>query len=283
MATQRVKLRIFVSSPGDVAEERVVTHRVLNRLIRRFAGIVEIEAIFWEHEPLLSSASFQAQIPRPSETDIVVTILWARLGTRLPREITRPDGSTYQSGTEVEFEDALEGRRLRGTPDLIVYRKQAEPVVSLRNEEELLERLRQKQALDQFFERWFHGEDGTLVAAFHPFTDSGQFEELVELHLGKLVERWVKQHGIEVDDEQQLAASAPRWDGSPYRGLDVFEMEQCSDLLWANEGDRRRTRRTAPAGRPRTRVLARARGQWKREVVVDSGRRLADVARAKRD
>lgn len=219
------KLRIFVSSPGDVAEERVVTRRVLDRLIQQFAGVIEIEPIFWEHEPLLSSDTFQAQIPRPSETDIVVTILWARLGTRLPKQITRPDGSTYQSGTEYEFEDALAGRRIKGTPDLIVYRKQADPVVSLRDEKVLLERLQQKQALDQFFQKWFHGEDGTLIAAFHPFSNSGQFEELIEQHIGKLVDRHIKDRGIDVDDADEKQFSLPHWEGSPFRGLDVFEVE----------------------------------------------------------
>src|SRR5258708_31366878 len=37
----------------------------------------------WEREPLLASASFQAGIAKPHETDIVVVVLWSRLGVLL--------------------------------------------------------------------------------------------------------------------------------------------------------------------------------------------------------
>ena len=47
---------------------------------------------------------------------VVVSILWSRLGTRLPKGFTRADGSRYDSGTEYEFEDALEGFRRNGKP-----------------------------------------------------------------------------------------------------------------------------------------------------------------------
>ena len=63
----------------------------------------------------------------------MVCILWSRLGTRLPQQFKHPDGSPYNSGTEFEFEDALEGRKQRGVPDLLVYRKTAEPLVSLKD------------------------------------------------------------------------------------------------------------------------------------------------------
>src|SRR5208282_1820847 len=115
-----VSIKIFVSSPGDVAEERLIAKRVLDRLVTQFAPQATIESILWEHEPLLASGHFQTQIIRPAETDIVVCILWSRLGTRLPQQFKHADGSPYNSGTEFEFEDALEGRKQRGLPDLLV-------------------------------------------------------------------------------------------------------------------------------------------------------------------
>ena len=77
------------------------------------------------------TATFQDQIKLPSVTDIVVCILWSRLGTRLPGHITRSDGSRYESGTEFEFEDAKRAMEETGRPVLLVYRKMAEPLVSL--------------------------------------------------------------------------------------------------------------------------------------------------------
>ncbi len=220
------KIRVFVSSPGDVAEERVIAGRVLDRLAAEFARVARIEAVFWEHEPLLATETFQKQIIRPSETDIVVTILWSRLGTRLPKDIQRPDGTNYDSGTEFEFEDAVEGRRRRGAPDLIVYRKMAEPTVSLSDPTNVRDRLDQKQALDNFIQSWFHGEDGTIVAAFHPFDEVDQFEGLLETHLHKLVRARLQAKGIAQHADAETITPRPTWtSGSPFRGLDVFEIE----------------------------------------------------------
>jgi tetratricopeptide (TPR) repeat protein len=216
-------LRIFISSPGDVVEERTLTKRVLERLAGEFAGRVTLEPIFWEHEPLLATETFQKQIVRPSETDILVSILWSRLGTRLPAQFARADGSRYESGTEYEFEDAVSAYKREGHPDLLVYRKTADPVVSLKDKKALLEKLSQKEALDAFFSKWFHDEaEGTLIAAFHPFERSSDFEELLESHLKKLIERRLpeEQPGAE-------ARTTPvQWrEGSPFRGLRVFCFE----------------------------------------------------------
>ncbi|HVT16363.1 MAG TPA: hypothetical protein VHQ90_09330 [Thermoanaerobaculia bacterium] len=215
-------IRIFVSSPGDVAEERALLRQVLRRLQGELAGRGVVEPVYWEHEPLLATASFQEQIQRPAECDVAISILWARLGTRLPASIKRPDGSPYASGTEFEFEDAAESFRVRGRPNLLVYRKTAEPQVSLRDERALLERLAQKKALDGFIEHWFHGEGGaTLTAAFHVFANLAEFETLVEIHLRKLLDRLLPARCAAGDAPPQV-----RWQGgSPFRGLAVFEPE----------------------------------------------------------
>jgi hypothetical protein len=78
-------LRIFVSSPGDVGEERVMTARVVQRLQGWFGQSVKLQPIFWEHEPMRATTHPQEQIPLPSQCDIVVCLLWSRLGTWLIR------------------------------------------------------------------------------------------------------------------------------------------------------------------------------------------------------
>ena len=85
-------LRIFISSPGDVGEERVIAERVIERLAGEFGQFLEIDPVLWEHEPLRATSHFQEQIVLPSKTDVVVCILWSRLGTRLPEGFTREDG-----------------------------------------------------------------------------------------------------------------------------------------------------------------------------------------------
>jgi tetratricopeptide (TPR) repeat protein len=213
------KLHVFVSSPGDVVEERVVTRRVLERLGAVYGDRVELVPVFWEHEPLRASASFQDQIRQPADCDVVLMILWSRLGTRLPTHMTRPDGSRYASGTEFEFENALESYRAKGTPDLLVYRKTARPVTPLDTEQQILKRLRQKEALDGFVERWFMAEDGSFTAAFHTFEGLDDYEELLETHLRKLLREKIPDSG------QDLRRRVDWTHGSPYRGLEVFGVE----------------------------------------------------------
>ena len=138
------KLQFFISSPGDVCEERALASRVIERLQSEYMGRVALETVLWEHEPLVATSTFQVQLVKPSETDVVISILWSRLGTRLPAQFTRADGSRYESGTEYEFEEAMEGFRRNGKPDLLVYRRIAPPSVRLDDERDLMERLSQK-------------------------------------------------------------------------------------------------------------------------------------------
>jgi WD40 repeat protein len=224
---ERPRLAIFISSPGDVAEERVIAKRILDRLTSEFAPVVELDPFFWEHEPLLANDTFQAEIMRrlrPAEADIVVCILWSRLGTRLPPQFARPDGSTYNAATEFELEDALLGYRQHGKPDLLVYRKTAEPLVSLKDTQAASQAIRQKMMLDEFVQRFFHGGDGTLIASFHNFDNTADFEALLEEHLRKLIQERMRKRGIR--PPAPAASSCPTWtEGSPFRGLQAFDFD----------------------------------------------------------
>jgi hypothetical protein len=44
-------VRIFLSSPGDVLAERHRARQVIDRLAKRFAEALSIDALFWEWEP----------------------------------------------------------------------------------------------------------------------------------------------------------------------------------------------------------------------------------------
>jgi hypothetical protein len=45
------------------------------------------------------------------------------MGTPLPAEYRKPDGSVYRSGTEWEYLDAIEANRRAGKPEVLVYRR----------------------------------------------------------------------------------------------------------------------------------------------------------------
>jgi tetratricopeptide (TPR) repeat protein len=253
------KLTIFISSPGDVYEERMHCQRVLERLQGEFAGRAVLEPVFWEHEPLAATDTFQTQISRPSEADVMVAILWSRLGTRLPRQFTRADGTRYESGTEFEFEDAVEGFRKRGKPHLLVYRKTAKASVQLDDEDALMERISQKKKLDSFVDRWFHDtEEGTLKAAFHAFESASEFELILERHVRKIIERSLPETA-----GAQSSASAVWKKGSPYRGLQTFDFEHAPIFFGRTKaiGDvLDALRRQAADGRPFVLVLGMSGG-----------------------
>src|SRR5438105_3006056 len=118
--------RIFISSPGDVSEERRRALAVLDRLPKQpaFVGKITIEAVAWDDPeapaPLLASEPPQRGVNeykvRPGSCDLTIVILWSRVGTPLDPGERRPDGQTYASGTEQEFDDAIRAKR-----DVLVY------------------------------------------------------------------------------------------------------------------------------------------------------------------
>jgi hypothetical protein len=56
-------LRIFVSSSGDIGEEHLLARYVIAWVQREFVGRAVV--IFWGHEPLRATASFQDPPGRP--------------------------------------------------------------------------------------------------------------------------------------------------------------------------------------------------------------------------
>ncbi len=123
-------IRIFISSPGDVADERDRARGVIQQLRRTFAGRLELEALLWEQLPLSADASFQDGIDLVLSSqgiDIAVFILWSRLGSPTGPLRLAPDGRQYRSGTEREWElmwQAREQTRSRGLPlkpEILVY------------------------------------------------------------------------------------------------------------------------------------------------------------------
>lgn len=219
---ERQRIRVFVSSPADVRPERLITERLVRRLAREFAHHFIVEPVLWEREPLTAGAHFQDNIVPPRETDLVVCILWSRLGVTLPRE--RFQGALSGgavTGTEWEFEDALAGFRSVKRPDLLLYRKTAPLAASLDDDAVLVETRRQRALVEEFMVRWTRDAEGGFTAAFWDFPDTSTFEALLENHLRELLRRRLR--GLTADGER--VAGEVRWHQPPYRGLLSFEPE----------------------------------------------------------
>lgn len=181
-------IRIFISSPGDVGDERTRAQKVVEELAGDFPTLT-LETLLWEQEPLLASDDFQSQIRTPADFDLFVTIIGSRLGSPLGDHFTRDDGTPYASGTEFEFEIALKAYRAKGAPELLVYRKAFDaPTRAQLGQSDNA----QFDAVDGFFDKWFKDQSSnTATGAYHTFDEAEQFEAVFKLHLKKLLKRFL--------------------------------------------------------------------------------------------
>jgi CHASE2 domain-containing sensor protein len=213
-------IRVFISSPDDVRPERLIAQRIVARLDREFAYHLRVEAVLWERAPLVATYHFQdpRNIPAPRSADIVVVILWSRLGVLLPEGQFRGALSGRAvTGTEWEFEDALAGARERGMPHLLLYRKDADPVIGLRNRAAAQERIAQLERVEEFVTHWLRATDSeSFTGAFATFTNTAVFEQQLFDHLHQLL---VRRAGA------YAGAVTIRWHEPPFRGLLSFEFE----------------------------------------------------------
>ena len=190
-----IHVRVFLSSPSDMAAERSAATEVLDGLPREAAwrGLVTIEVVSWD-APLAPASmvatlppqqSVSRVLPRPSECELTVVILWGRMGTPLDGE-RKADGSQYLSGTEWEFHDAVSHDRA-----VLLYRKTAEILISI-TDASLSERRRQAQLVDEFF-AGFQNPDGSFRRSYSTFDTLQQFRAMlkanVELELRLLTDR----------------------------------------------------------------------------------------------
>src|SRR6516165_296920 len=148
-------LRIFFSSPTDVPDERLRADLIVDKLSQEYSRFFSIESYRWEHEAMLASKHFQDAVEPPSAFDIVVLILWSRLGTPLPektpaREYRGIDGRAPVSGTEWEYEEALKAAKEKGAPDLLAFRNISPAPIDPRDPDAQARSIAQLNALNAF-------------------------------------------------------------------------------------------------------------------------------------
>ncbi len=225
-------IRIFISSPGDVQEERDRARSVVHQLRRRYAGRLDLQALLWEELPLQADMSFQQGIDVVlSETgvDIAIFILWSRLGSPTGPLIVGENGKLYRSGTEREWDLMLNARercRREGSaprPSIIVYTRKDDVSFDERlrgkSVDEQEREVQQKKMVGEFIREEFRDANtGVNLRAYHSFDHPTTFAQQLRIHLTALLDPLA---GDDLDE--------PVWDiaanGPPFRGLDVFEVE----------------------------------------------------------
>ena len=213
-------VRVFVSSPNDVAAERGRVQSVTANLNREYESLVRFETVLWEEYFYKADRSFQPQIVESVACDLVVSIFWTRIGTELPPDFQRlHDGRPYPSGTAYELLTALDASKSKGAPDVYVFRKTADAALPTTDAERRRQTQTQLDALEAFWGEWFKSGKGQFKAAFQTFASTDAFETQLE----ELLRQWLNSHGL-----LGPRLAWPKEKGAPFPGLAPFEAEHAA-------------------------------------------------------
>jgi WD40 repeat protein len=265
--------KIFISSPGDVGRERHLAEQVIRRVTVEFQDRVEVQPYFWEYEPMESTLDYQENIPLTSDFDLVICILWKRLGSPLSVKHERPDGGRWRSGTEFELVTAIESKKARGVPDIFIFKNDTKPTFEADEEgagAKTEADLAQWKTLIAFIKEWCEREqDGQRVftAALNRYQALDQFEQVLEKLLrGKLNERFPPE-----SVPSGAEPLTPTWtEGSPFRGLEAFQFSHAPVFCGRTHAIGEvldRLRRKAAQGRPFVLILG-ASGSGKSSLAM---------------
>ena len=173
-----------------------------NTLLSTLAGRQDVgrdqemtQTIAWDKTkegiPLLATLTPQQAIndylPKLSECDFVVVILWSRMGTPLPPGWVKPNGDRYLSGTEWECLNALDAARQKGRPEVLIYYRTEEPIIKLADSK--LDEKRDQYSKVKAFIESFKNPDGSMGGSIMNYETPRQFGEMLAEHLAIRIHR----------------------------------------------------------------------------------------------
>jgi formylglycine-generating enzyme required for sulfatase activity len=231
-------LHLFLSSPGDVTDERALAREVIERLAseRAHRERLRLEIIAWD-KPGAGTAmpahlepqeALDRGLRKPSACDIVIVIFGYRMGTPLSEKHRKPNGERYWSGTEYEYWDALNAAKQQGIPEVLVYRKQGAPDVNAADPQRK-EKLEQWDRVEAFF-AGFKNADGSFGSYYKPYATPTQFKDMLDEDLRDIVARYLEKQAPAVNLPLPIAepveelVEEPVWHESPYPGLRAFRV-----------------------------------------------------------
>ena len=201
------QFRVFVASPGDVAEERDRLEQAI-ALINGLADVDGYELGLWRYEthadPGLGRDTQSVISAQVGDIDIFVGILWTRIGTPTADAI---------SGTVQEFEDAFRAWEDSGRkrPRIMFYFKTEAVTPDLSALPQLTQALKFRERIER------HG----LIA---DFADAGDFERKVALSLGRVAK------GLHAAEQAAAASAQSPPQETGVRGEDEQDAES-EDLI----------------------------------------------------
>jgi WD40 repeat protein/serine/threonine protein kinase len=245
----RKTIRVLISSTGDVQKERNLAERVMRsvaadfnlsvsdsysnfqRLIEENGGLEDepvdngklvLCPFFWQYQGVRLDANERAKMPKITEFEMAICIVWSRLGGLLDQTFRMPDGSPASSGTEYEIAWALDqASKNRGIPWLQIYHNRSMPTPPLEPKEEREAFGRQWDAVQGFFAHREKHSERNFADNSISYRNLEEFEELFREHFRDFLAGRVEQES----GQKVLNKKVRRWKSSPFRGLNVFGFE----------------------------------------------------------
>jgi hypothetical protein len=186
---------VFLASPQDVSDERVMAKQVLEQLQKEplLEGRLALQVVAWDSHgigvPLFAGLTPQDAIveglPKPSECDVVIVILWSRIGTRLDSASQVARELPAESGTLWEYRDAMEASRKSGRPKVLVYHRTGACTADF--SDPLHEEKRKQWDAVQRFIAEFRNADGSFNGGYNPYASTSEFARKLDGHLRTII------------------------------------------------------------------------------------------------
>ncbi|MBI1873277.1 MAG: hypothetical protein HYS05_05215 [Acidobacteria bacterium] len=246
-ADGRHTITVFLSSPGDVSQEREIVAATIRSLNDEFLGRLGLAMVLVSSDTVLPDAGHPQTVinKQTPPYDLFIGLMWSRFGTPTERA---------GSGTEQELREALSRRTIAGAdhPRILLYfcdrpvpfpkhaadLRQLEQVVAFRNEcrsrllystfddARMFERLIRRHLVQFALDRWSPAAESAV--------DAPQVNDAVR-HLEDKFKRlfWIGYAPIEFDpevgrypDASSIEADLRALIGGPIEGIITFGSEQ---------------------------------------------------------
>ena len=249
--TQKMRrIDIFVSSPEDVQVERSLVERSIRVIaaefrvpitvtysnwLRRLSAEDKVAAqsvngceegrswlypCFWEYQDFGLDPDYRERIPNTGSYDLVISILWSRLGTKISSAFVMPDGSRPQTANDYEIAWVLDQlNRTPGFPELHVYRNRSTPTAPPQPKEDRETYFRQWDAVQEFYAAW--EKQGAFAEACSDYSDLQDFENLFREHFRDFLARQLEKEVV----TRKRPLKARYWKSNPFRGMLLFDFE----------------------------------------------------------
>ena len=217
-----VLFKIFLSSPGDVPQERDDAQAVIEEINAsgEFDHHFILKLYRWDDKAVvlpmsvtdIPQASVDIYMLRPSACDLVAVLFWSRMGSPLVM-----DEREYLSGTHYEYSEALEGYQQIGKPTVWLYRCADEPSIKL-TDKKREDKIQQFDRVEQFFKQ-FQDAEGRYTGGVNAYPTHADFKTLFK---GQLI-TYLRHLRDNPRTEPPPPLVKPKFTGVPYQGLSVLD------------------------------------------------------------